>query len=91
MRHTKGDALPMEFDERYRRPDGRKWFSSCSNKEDLLHWYSKEDAQILLNNGFIFTEYLAVDYHEYEFETVFLKETAITRRVLDFNELFRTK
>ena len=39
--------------------DGRNWFSSCSNKDDLLHWYSLEDALDLIENGFVFTRYLA--------------------------------
>ena len=56
--------LPMDYDWRYKQ-DGKDWFSSCSNKEDLLHWYSLEDAKKLIQNGFVFTKYLAKDYHEY--------------------------
>lgn len=67
----------------------RNWFSSCSNVEDLLHWYSKEDAEYLLSHGFVFTRYLARDYHEFELETVFLKETAEKREVIDFLSLFK--
>lgn len=86
----KGEAknLPMGYDERY-HIDGKNWFSSCSNVEDLLHWYSKEDAEYLLSHGFVFTKYLALDYHEFELETVFLKETAEKREVIDFLSLFK--
>ena len=42
----------------------------------------------LLENGFVFTKYLARDYHEFELETVFLKETAEQRVVIDFLSLF---
>lgn len=89
-RNCKGDAknLPMGYDERY-HIDGKNWFSSCSNKEDLLHWYSREDAEYLIQNGFVFTRYLAKDYHEFPMETVFLKETAEARKVIDFKELFK--
>lgn len=85
----KGEAkdLPMGYDPRY-HIDGKNWFSSCSNVEDLLHWYSKEDAIFLLEHGFVFTKYLAKDYHEFELETVFLKETAEAREVIDFLSLF---
>lgn len=88
-RDCKGDAknLPMGYDARY-HIDGKNWFSSCSNKEDLLHWYSKEDAEWLLEHGFVFTKYLARDYHEFDKETVFLKETAAKREVIDFLTLF---
>lgn len=88
-KNCKGEAknLPMGYDARY-HIDGKNWFSSCSNKEDLLHWYSKEDAKFLLDNGFVFTKYLAQDYHEFELETVFLKETCLAREVISFEELF---
>ena len=86
----KGEAknLPMGYDERY-HIDGKNWFSSCSNVEDLLHWYSKEDAEYLLSNGFVFTKYLARDYHEFELETVFLYFFSEKREVIDFLSLFK--
>ena len=84
----KTKSLPMGYDERYRQ-NGKMWFSSCSNQEDLTHWYSKQDAEELVNKGFVFTKYLAVDYVEYEMETVFLKETALERVELDFNDFFK--
>jgi hypothetical protein len=84
----KTKSLPMGYDERYRQ-DGKMWFSSCSNQEDLTHWYSKKDAEELVSKGFVFTKYLAVDYVEYEMETVFLKETALERVELDFNDFFK--
>lgn len=84
----KTKSLPMGYDERYRQ-DGKMWFSSCSNQEDLTHWYSKKDAEELVSKGFVFTKYLAVDYVEYEMETVFLKETALERVELIFNDFFK--
>ena len=90
MKITNGEAknLPMDYDWRY-HIDGKNWFSSCSKFEDLLHWYSKEDAKLLIDNGFVFTKYLAQDYHEFELETVFLKETALERVEIDFMSLFK--
>ena len=79
--------LPMDYDERYHK-DGRNWFSSCSNKEDLLHWYSLQDALNLIAEGFVFTRYLATEYIEYKLETTFIKETALKREVIDIEELF---
>ena len=78
----------MGYDSRYKQ-DGKDWFSSCSNKEDLLHWFSLDDAATLLANGFVFTRYLAVDFHEYENETVFLKETSLYREEIDIMDLFK--
>ena len=79
--------LPMDYDERYHK-DGRNWFSSCSRREDLAHWYSLEDANALIAKGFAFTRYLATEYVEYPLETTFIKETALAREVLDINEIF---
>lgn len=79
--------LPMDFDPRYRK-DGRHWFSSCSNKEDLAHWYSLADALALIDQGFVFTRYLATEYVEYENETTFIKETCKAREVIDISEIW---
>ena len=89
-RNCTGDAkyLPMGYDSRY-HINNKNWFSSCSNKEDLLHWYSKEDAMFLIENGFVFTRYLAKDFYEFDKETVFLKETALKREEIDFLGLFK--
>ena len=79
--------LPMGYDWRYRQ-DGRMWWSSCSRREDLTHWYSVEDAEMLLEHGFVFTRYLATEYHEYENETVFAKETCLMREEVPIGEVF---
>jgi len=90
LKDCKTKDLPMDWDERYHK-DGKSWFSSCSNKEDLMHWYSVKDANDLLEKGFVFTRYLATDYVEYDLETTFLKETALAREELDINSLFEKK
>ena len=87
IKGCKTKNLPMEYDKRYQK-DGRQWFSSCSNKEDLLHWYSIEDAKELIRNGFVFTKYLATEYTEYPLETVFIKSTALKRVEIDIEKLF---
>ena len=79
--------LPMDHDERYKQ-EGRDWFSSCSRKEDLMHWYSLKDAEELIKKGFVFTRYVATEYHEYENETVFIKESSLVREEIDIFELF---
>ena len=79
--------LPMDYDWRYQQ-DGRSWFSSCSSRDDLLHWYSRDDAARLIDDGFVFTRYLALEYVEYELETVFIRETALAREELDFDSLW---
>ena len=80
--------LPMGYDERYKK-DGRDWYSSCSNKEDLTHWYSLQDALNLIKNGFVFKRYLATEYVEYPLETTFIKESCLASEVIDIEELFK--
>lgn len=80
----------MNYDARYHK-DGRCWFSSCSNKEDLMNWYSIQDAKDLIDNGFVFTRYLATEYVEYDNETTFIKDTSLAREVIDIEELFKNK
>lgn len=79
--------LPMGYDKRYHK-GGRDWYSSCSKKEDLIHWYSLKDAIDLIESGFVFTRYLATEYVEYEMETTFIKETCLKREVIDIRDLF---
>lgn len=79
--------LPMNYDKRYHK-NGKNWYSSCSRKKDLSHWYSLEDAKNLIANGFVFTKYLAVDYVEYDMETTFLKETALARVELNIEDIW---
>ena len=90
LEDCKTKDLPMDYDERYHK-DGKCWHSSCSNKEDLTHWYSLKDANDLIARGFVFTRYLATEYVEYNLETTFIKETSLKREVLDINELFGVK
>ena len=80
--------LPMDYDWRYRQ-DGRMWHSSCSRKEDLAHWYSLDDALELIDKGFVFTTYEATEYHEYEHETVFIKDTCLSRVELDIRDIWK--
>lgn len=89
---TNGETkfLPMGYDERYKK-DGKDWFSSCSNKEDLVHWYSLEDAKLLISKGFVFTRYLATEYVEYENETTFIKEISLAREVLNIEDIWTSK
>ena len=88
VEHCDTKWLPMDYDERYRQ-DGRMWHSSCTRRSDLAHWYSLEAALDLIeNHGFVFARYLATEYHEYEFETVFIRDTCLAREEMDVSEVF---
>lgn len=86
--NCKTKDLPMDYDERYHK-DGRNWNSSCTNIEDLTHWYSLEDAKELISKGFRFTKYLATEYVEYPLETTFIKDTCLDMEVIDIETVFK--
>lgn len=55
----------------------------------MLHWYSLQDANDLIANGFVFTRYMATEYEEYDLETCFIKETCLKREIIDIEDLFK--
>lgn len=87
LRDCQTKFLPMDYDPKYHKDD-RNWYSSCSNSEDLSHWYSLEDAKELISKGFVFTAYLATEYEEYEKETCFIKDSSLMRIELDIEKIF---
>ena len=80
-------VLPMGYDPRYKK-DGRDWFSSCSDKDDLLHWYSVDDVRALEGAGFVMRMYLATEYVEYGKETTFIKDTCLACAQIPTSELW---
>ena len=87
LENCKTKDLPMGYDERYHK-DGRCWYSSCSNVEDLAHWYSLEDALELISAGFVFAKYLDTEYVDYENETTFIIGTSLDRVVIDIKDIW---
>lgn len=76
----------MGYDERY-RIDGLNWYSSCTNIDDVFSWFSPDDIKYLCDNGFDLLRYLAVDYVEFDKETVFRKDTALKREKISLETL----
>ena len=42
----------------------------------------------MIANGFVFKRYLAREYVEYEFETTFIIDTAITSEIVDITDIW---
>lgn len=78
--------LPMGYDQRYHK-DGRDWYSSCSNAEDLSHWCTLDGVLDLVAHGFEFVRYLATEYVEYPLETTFIKSTSLKREVIPIEDI----
>lgn len=88
MKDSPSVALPMDYDPRYQK-DGKNWHSSAPNKEMMRNWFREEDVAHMLKNGFVLYSYLATQYIIYEYESCFIKETCITRKILDPYEPFK--
>lgn len=88
LKNCQTKNLPMGYDARYHK-DNKCWHSSCSNIKDLALWYSLEDAQNLIQNGFGFYKYLAIEYEEYENETTFIKATCLDKVELEIGEIWK--
>lgn len=74
--------LPMDYDWRYQR-DGRNWHSACRTKQEMQHWFNRSNVATLLDKGFVLYRYLATEYVHYGHETCFIKETSLTRIILN--------
>lgn len=79
--------LPMGYDERYQK-DGRSWFSSTSNLEHMPHWFTRENAEHLIQRGFKFFRYLATEYVEYDVETTFIRDSALAREEMTLEQIY---
>jgi hypothetical protein len=74
--------LPMPFNEAHRR-DGYEWYSAGKDIDNMHQWFSTEDAQRLINNGFKLFQFQVTMYQELEMEVLFCREGVIERRALD--------
>lgn len=83
-------SLPMDYDPRYTK-DNRIWHSAGKDKTAMQYWFCHEDVEKLIHNGFVLYRYLATEYIHYEHETCFIKETSLTRELLNPYEIFDQK
>ena len=79
--------FPMGVCEDHRR-DGKKWYSAGKSKENMHHWFSKEDAENLVANGFVLFEYTVEEHFEKEHEILFTRESVIKTNVIDIKEIW---
>ena len=79
--------FPMDYNPIHRK-DGKVWQSSGKNVENLNQWFSREDAENLVNNGFILFEFEVTDYHELPMEILFTRESIINKREIPIDEVW---
>ena len=79
--------FPMDFCLDHKK-DGKTWYSSGKSKENMQHWFSKEDAKNLIKNGFKLYEFEVIEWYEKEYEMLFTREGIILQKEIDIEEIW---
>lgn len=69
--------FPMPLNLELHRKDGKVWNSGGKSVENMLHWFSSEDAASLMGNGFKLFEFEVTMFQELEHEILFCREGII--------------
>ena len=68
--------LPMPFNKA-QQTDGYKWYSAGKSIENMHQWFSAEDAQRLVNNGFKLFQFKVNMYQQLDMEVLFCREGVV--------------
>lgn len=80
--------LPMDKDVEHYRQQGKEWYSGCSRKEDMFHWFSKDDITALNQDGYKLYEFEADEFIEEEFQTIFTRESMHDKKVIPYTDIW---
>lgn len=89
---TTNKDLPMPFDkEKYTSPTGEPYICSAPSLEALLHWFGKEDFEILIQNGFKLHMYEVVNPIEDGPQTLFRRSLVLSDTILSDEAMYGVK
>lgn len=71
--HSRMKELPMPYDERHYK-DGFKWFSAADSIENLMEWFSEDDIDRLICNGYKLYRMEISMFQILEHEVLFCRE-----------------
>lgn len=80
--------LPMPYNEQHKK-DGLKWFSATSSIENMHYWFSADDAQRLINNGFKLYQMRINMYQITEMEVLFCREGVIESKEIPLENVWK--
>lgn len=86
----KSKDIPMDYHKRYSK-DGLKWFSGCSNVEDMNRWFSVQDAVELFENGYRLYEFEVNQYVVEEFQVLFTRESITNKKEIPLDTIWNIK
>src|SRR5690606_34380107 len=79
--------FPMPHNPLHRK-DGKVWCSAGKSVEQMHHWFTTEDAQNLLNNGFKLYEFKVDEVQELEHEVLFCREDVIEEKEIELTKIW---
>jgi hypothetical protein len=80
--------IPMPFNNEHQK-DGYKWYSAGKSIENMHQWFSSEDAQNLLNNGFKLFKFKVTMYQEKDMEILFCREGIIESKEIPLEDVWK--
>lgn len=73
--------FPMPYDEKHKK-DGKEWYSAGKSIENMNEWFTREDAENLVNNGFELFEFEITEWQELEMEILFTREGVVDKKTI---------
>lgn len=62
--------------------DNKTWFCAYKSVEQMLKWLSHSELRGILEMGFTIYKITVTEYQEGEFQTIFTKESIVTKEVI---------
>ena len=82
--------LPMDYNPKHKM-NKKDWYSAGKSVENMNYWFSRQDAETLLNNGFKLYKFVVTEFYEMEMECLFTREGVIEQTEIDIDEVWNKK
>jgi len=79
--------FPMGFCDDHQR-EGKRWQSAGKNIENMNQWFSREDAENLVANGFHLYKFEVTEWYEKEMEILFTREGVVAVEIIPIDHVW---
>lgn len=80
-------TIPMPYDELHRKDD-KVWNSAGKSIENMNQWFTREDVETLVNNGFKLYEFIVTEWQELEMEILFTREGVVEQTEIPIDDVW---
>lgn len=84
----KAKDFPMPYDEQH-KIKGKEWYSAGKSIDNMNEWFSREDAERLVENGFQLYKYEVSEFQELEMECLFTREGIVDKEIIPIDEVWQ--